>query len=80
MTVGDATEFIGVDPKGYGDERLFPTIFASGCIMTAIGVSNNLYTVFTSKKHGFFHQLVGILPLFMITAYYASAFQFTQKA
>jgi len=80
LTLGDVTGLIGVDPKGYGNERLFPGLFACGCIMTALGVSNNLYTVFTSKKHSFAHQFVGILPLFMIMAYYASAFTYTQKA
>ena len=54
LTLGDVTGLIGVDPKGYGNERLFPGLFACGCIMTALGVSNNLYTVFTSKKHSFY--------------------------
>lgn len=76
LTLGD----LGIDAKGFGNERIFPTMFGAGCIMTAMGVSNNLYTVFTSKKHSFGHQLVGILPLFMIMAYYYSAYTYTVKA
>jgi hypothetical protein len=80
ITLGDATGYLGVDPKGFGDARLFPAAFACGCFMTACGVSENLYTVFASKKHPFAHQLVGLAPLGFIILYYASAFVYTQKA
>ena len=80
LTVGDASGLVGIDAKGFGKERLFPTVFACGCIMTALGIGNNLYTVFNSKKHGFLHQLVGLVPLFMIIVYYYSAFTYTLKA
>ena len=55
LTVGDASGMVGVDPKGYANERLFPIIFASGCTLTALGVGNNLVTVYNSKKHSFTH-------------------------
>lgn len=74
LTVGDATGYIGIDSKGFEEARLFPTAFACGCGMTLWGVSENLMTVFASKKHSFSHQLVGLAPMGFILLYYASAF------
>jgi hypothetical protein len=74
ITIGE----LGISNKEYGDSRLITVLWMIGNISTLMGISGNLITVFASKKHSLLHQLSGLLPLVMVSAYFTSAFMYTE--